>query len=125
MALAMLWCGALVWFVQSMPSKSVPASVTTEAIIVLTGGQGRVEHGLEMLAEGAAPVLFISGVGQHVTLMQMLAAHTTREVQEKILTLQPEIIFDYLADTTQSNADQASEFVQKRRIRSIRLITAH
>jgi uncharacterized SAM-binding protein YcdF (DUF218 family) len=125
MAAALVWCGALVWFVHSMPTESAPASVRTDAIIVLTGGQGRVEHGLDMLAANAAPVLFISGVGPHVTRLQMLNQHASLPTREAILARQPEILFDYVAETTKTNAQQAAEFVHQRGIRSIRLVTAN
>jgi uncharacterized SAM-binding protein YcdF (DUF218 family) len=124
---AITWSAALVWFVQAMPQHSAAASIKTDAIIVLTGGSGRVERGLAMLADQAAPVLLISGVGQHVTLHQMLAAHTNQSVRQQILTREPasEIVLDYVAATTQSNAQLASEFVQQRQVKSVRLITAH
>lgn len=99
--------------------------VKTDAIIVLTGGADRVERGLEMLAASAAPVLFISGVGPHVTKAQMLAAHASPEAQRGIAQHGPEIVFDYEAATTQSNAQQALVFVEARHIGSIRLVTAH
>lgn len=124
MVAAMLWSAALVWFVHRMPNETVPVSVQTDAIIVLTGGQGRVEHGLDMVAGGAAPVLFISGVGPRVTMMEMLDAHARPETRAQILMRQPEIVFDYLAESTRSNADQAGEFIRRREIHSIRLITA-
>ena len=80
-----------------------------------------------MLAAGAAPVLLISGAGQHVTLPQMLAAHATREVQQQIITRDPsaQIVLDYMADSTQSNAQLAAHFISERHIHSVRLITAH
>ncbi|MFM9889729.1 MAG: YdcF family protein [Rickettsiales bacterium] len=121
----LFWLGSFVWFMQSLPRESVSASVKTDAIIVLTGGADRVEHGLEMLAEGAAPVLFISGVGAHVTKAQMLAAHASASAKQRLDQVQPEIVFDYEAATTQSNAEQALAFVRQRNIHSIRLITAH
>ncbi len=126
-AAAIIWSMALLWFVQTMPQESTPPSVKTDAIIVLTGGNGRVERGLAMLAAEAAPVLLISGAGQHVTLPQMLAAHATREVQQQIITRDPSahIVLDYMADTTQSNAQLAANFIQARHIHSVRLITAH
>ena len=126
-AAAIIWSMALLWFVQTMPQDATPASVKTDAIIVLTGGNGRVERGLAMLAADAAPVLLISGVGQHVTLPQMLAAHATRGVQQQIISRDPaaHIVLDYMAETTQSNAEMATRFITERHIHSIRLITAH
>lgn len=124
MLAAILWSGALAWFVNVMPSASLPASRTTEALVVLTGGKARVEHGLEMLAAGAAPVLFISGVGEHVTEEQLLSEHADAKLREKIYANDREIVLDHVAHSTVSNADQAAEFLRERNIKSIRLITA-
>lgn len=116
--------GAFVWFVQAMPSKPATSLAKTEAIIVLTGGNGRVERGLAALAEGDAPVLFISGVGEHVTRNQLVIAHAPRAIRQRIAENDAEIVLDYVASTTRSNADQATEFVRDRGLHSIRLVTA-
>lgn len=124
MLTAFIWSSALVWFLHRMPTQSAPASATTDAIVVLTGGQGRVERGLDMLAQGAAPVLLISGVGQHVTIDIILNEHTSHELRSGIESRGGEIVLDHVARSTVSNADQSAAFIQTRRIRSIRLITA-
>ncbi len=120
----MLCIAAFALFVAMLPSAQTPEE-TTDAIIVLTGGNSRVEQGLIALAEGKAPVLFISGVGSNVTLQEMIAAHSTREVQAEISRRKPRIVLDHLANSTQSNAAEAAAFVAKYNIRSIRLVTAH
>jgi uncharacterized SAM-binding protein YcdF (DUF218 family) len=116
--------GAFVWFVLQIPAAPLEEPVKADAIIVLTGGNGRVEQGLVALASGDAPVLFISGVGERVTRWQMVVAHSTPEVRERIAERDGEIVLDYIASTTRSNADQAAEFVHTRNIHSIRLVTA-
>ena len=40
-----------------------PGGAAADGIVVLTGGAGRIELGLRLLAEGRAPVLLISGAG--------------------------------------------------------------
>lgn len=120
----LLGAGAFAWFIQTLPT-SRPGDVRTEAIIVLTGGNGRVEQGLIALARGDAPVLFISGAGHRVTRAEMIAAHAPPAIRTEIAERNPEIVLDYVASTTRSNADQAAEFVAERGIRSIRLITAY
>ena len=116
--------GAFVWFVQTIPSAPNTAIAQTDAIIVLTGGNGRVERGLIALADGDAPVLFVSGVGEHVTRRQLLVAHASPKTRARITEEDSEIVLDYVASTTRSNADQAAEFVRERNLQSIRLITA-
>lgn len=121
---AILWSAALVWFIQTLPSSGTPYTVTTDAIVALTGGNGRVEHGLEALAEGAAPVLLVSGVGRHVTLPQLLLAHAKPETRARIRARDGEIVLDYIASSTNSNASETAAFVTERKVTSIRLVTA-
>ncbi len=122
---AALWCAAFFVFLASMYLPAEDPETRTDALIVLTGGNARVEHGFTLLAQQSAPVLFISGVGENVTLAEMLVAHTPPDMRKKILQLSSEIVFDYDASTTQTNASEAAAFVRKRHYTSIRLITAH
>jgi uncharacterized SAM-binding protein YcdF (DUF218 family) len=122
---ALTWSVALAWFVNAMPSNPLPSGVRSEALVVLTGGQGRVEHGFEMLAANAAPLLFISGVGEHVTQEEMLIEHADAEVKQQIEAQGSEIVLDHIARSTVSNADQSATFLKAREIKTIRLITAN
>ena len=124
MLAAILWSGCFVWFIRNLPDVPATNDAHTDAIIVLTGGNGRVERGLEVLSSGAAPRILITGVGQHVTLWQLLRAHATPLTRSKIDELQPEIVLDYAADSTQTNAEQGANFVLERELESIRLVTA-
>ena len=123
--LALLWSGCFVWFIHTLPDTPTTARMHTDAIIVLTGGNGRVEHGLELVALGVSPRLFISGVGTHVTLPQLLRAHTTPQLRAQIDALRPEIVLDYIAESTQTNALQAANFAREQHLNTIRLITAN
>lgn len=125
MLAALLWSSALVWFVQTMPRAQVDPSIQTDAIVVLTGGADRVERGFSMLAAGAAPVLLISGVGEKVTLADMLRQHASPAAREAMAEHVPEVVLDYVANSTQTNADQTAAFARARHIASLRLITAH
>lgn len=125
MLLVMLWAMSLAWFVYSMPNQSASPSAKSEAIVVLTGGQGRVEHGVAMLAQGAAPVLFISGVGEHVTVEQLLLEHTDEKTRNQLMHADVDIVLDHVAQSTVSNADQTASFLRNRGITSIRLVTAN
>jgi len=51
-----------------VPSQNISAS----AIVVVTGGQGRIATALALLESGRAPQMFISGVGQNVTLRDLV-----------------------------------------------------
>jgi uncharacterized SAM-binding protein YcdF (DUF218 family) len=120
-----VWSAALAWFVHTMPAQNDVADTKVGALVVLTGGEDRVEYGLTMLADGMAPVLFISGVGAKATEEEMLSSHATASVRERIYEAGAEIVLDHVAKSTVSNADQAAHFLRKRGITSIRLITAN
>lgn len=119
------WALGLAVFVHGLPMRATPSSVRTDAIIVLTGGNARVERGFAMLAQGAAPVLLISGVGKDVTLQEMLHEHANETIRENIRARGASIVLDHVALTTQTNAREAAQFVRERDFHSIRLITAH
>ncbi len=90
----------------------------TDAIVVLTGGSGRLERGFDLLERGMAPRMLISGVARTVRPSELAAAY---RVDERLLdccvTLGRES-FD-----TRSNADEVKRWSQRRRVRSIRLVT--
>jgi uncharacterized SAM-binding protein YcdF (DUF218 family) len=120
----MLWIAGFFLFV-GLVSSPTRATKNADAIVVLTGGKGRVEHGFKALAAGHAPVLFISGVGKDVTLPEMIAAHTNGETRAAIAARRPRILLDYRANSTRTNAEETALFAAKYRVHSIRLVTAH
>ena len=61
-ALLLLWLGGFVWFLRGA-ERAVPLPAHADGIVVLTGGAGRVELALRLLAEGRARVALVSGVG--------------------------------------------------------------
>ena len=122
---ALVWAAAFAVYLLRMESPATPASIHADALVVLTGGNARVERGFELLAQGSSPVLFISGVGQKVTVNEMLALHTTPAIKSQILARGGEIVFDYQASTTQTNAEQAAAFIRAHHYHTVRLITAH
>ena len=125
LAVPLLMAGAFGVFLLSMQMPPSGPDEHTDALVVLTGGSARVERGFALLAENAAPVLFISGVGPNVTQAEMLTAHTNRATREAILARDAEIVFDYEAQTTRTNASEAADFVRERGYKNIRLITGH
>jgi uncharacterized SAM-binding protein YcdF (DUF218 family) len=125
LAFLILWLGAFGIYLGSMSLPAAKPQQKVDALIVLTGGNARVERGFELLAAGDADVLFISGVGKDVTLAEMLQAHTKPAIRQMILQNQPDIVFDYHASSTRTNATEAATFVKERGYHSVRLITGH
>ena len=62
--LILLWIAGLIRFADSIPKLIEKPTRHTDAIIVLTGGSGRLEEGLNLLEQNMANRLFVSGVYQ-------------------------------------------------------------
>ena len=125
LSIAVLWLCAFAVFLLQMQLPASEPQERADALIVLTGGKQRLERGFELLAKGDAPVLFISGVGEKVTLDEMLQAHATPAIRDAIAKSRAEIVLDHAASSTQTNAEQTAAFVRQRNYLTIRLITGH
>lgn len=121
----LLWGAAFAMYLLRIQAPAASPGVPTDVLVVLTGSSGRVERGFELLADGAAPLLFISGVGSNVTMEEMLSLHATPAVIQKIKARGAKIVLDYQASTTQTNAVESAEFIRARGYHTIRLITGH
>ncbi len=91
-----------------------PASA--DAIVVWTGGESRIQQGLELLQQQKAPRLFISGVNKSVQ-PQMFLGDISDEMRAKIN-------LGYLATTTEQNADETADWIYKNGIKSVLLVTS-
>ena len=123
--LAIVYCGALAWFVMTIPAAAPTITEKADALVVLTGGYARIEHGLELFADDEAPVLYISGVDDKVTKRELIKDYATTELQKRVDAAPGEIVIDQIARSTVSNAEQTAAFVKARHFTSIRLITAN
>ena len=118
--LAFVWVGGLVWFAATMPSKVADTRTHTDAIVVLTGGSGRLEEGLRLLKKGYAPVLFISGVNPKVTRRDL-----KRLLGPAGPALGKRILIGYRAEHTRGNAIETAMWANAQQVRSLRLVTAN
>ncbi|MBL6928575.1 MAG: YdcF family protein [Rhodospirillales bacterium] len=112
------WGAGLVWFANQIPDTVADPLTPTDAIVVLTGGQGRLETGLNLLSSDKAGKLFVSGVYRGIdvkTLLRMFR-HTGADMEERVR------IGD--ATNTAGNAAETSDWIRRHDIRSIRLVTA-
>ena len=62
--LLILWSIGLVWFAAQTSNNNLDQKTQTDAIIVLTGGSGRLSTGLELLNLGLSKQLFVTGVAE-------------------------------------------------------------
>ena len=91
----------------------------TEAIIVLTGGPGRLERGFELMREGEAKRMLVAGADPSVTradLQRRLGPGSAR-ILRCCVDLGSESV------DTRSNAEEAERWLARRDFHSIRLVT--
>lgn len=119
LAIILIWFGGLIWFAAQVPSGGEPSQSKTDAIVVLTGGSGRLGTGLQLLEKGLAKQIFVSGVARNVDVSALL-----RVAQRKPDELACCISVGYQADDTAGNAEETAIWVSKKGIQSIRLVTA-
>jgi uncharacterized SAM-binding protein YcdF (DUF218 family) len=95
-------------------------SERTEAVIVLTGGKGRLERGMDILKKGYAKRMLLSGADPSVT-RQDLAERLGRG---SLQTLRCCVDLGSEAVDTRSNAEEARRWMDKRGYTSARLVTS-
>ena len=90
-----------------------------DAIVVITGGKGRIEHAARLLAEGKAKRLLIAGADPSVRKADLVELHGGKQK-----------LFDCCVDLgsesvdTRSNAEEARRWLERRRYKSLRLVTS-
>jgi uncharacterized SAM-binding protein YcdF (DUF218 family) len=90
----------------------------TDAIIVLTGGPGRMERGLEMLRQGRAEQLLVSGVNRAVRPSELAAQYP-----DYAGLFDQRVVLGRESFDTRSNADEVARWIERRRFHSLRLVT--
>lgn len=118
--LFILWALGWMWFATTIAlAKPDQPNIKTDAIIVLTGGNGRINAGLDLLATGAAPKLFISGVNKDVRDSDIF-----RSWKNPVSPQPCCISLGYDAIDTVGNAAETKAWVAEHDIKSIRLVTS-
>lgn len=115
----LIWAAGLYLFAAKIPEPGSLSAEKTDAIVVLTGGAGRVSEGLSLLAAGNAGKLFVSGVYRGVDVQALL-----KLAQRAPGDLECCIALGYVADSTRGNAAETVEWMKQEGFRSIRLVTA-
>ena len=116
-ALFSLWAIGFVVYAVTLPR---PAGLEeTDAIVVATGGQGRIDRGLVVLRAGAAKELLVTGVDPHVTPAEFAAEYGVEpRLMECCVTL------GKAAENTKGNAAETAEWMGRNKFKSLRLVTA-
>ena len=116
-ALAALWCGGFLWFVDEVPQRVEDDTTHTDAIVVLTGGRDRLTTGLDLLEAGLSQRLFISGVYKGVDLAEII------QLGRGHARLKEAVVLGYAADDTVGNAIETADWATEQNLHSLRLVT--
>jgi len=112
-----LWACGFLWFAMALPQ---PADAQkTDAIVVPTGGGGRIQRGLELLGQGQARQMLVSGVDEEVRPNEFAV-----EYRVPAQTMACCVTLGFAALDTRGNARETSEWVAQRKVRSLRLVTS-
>jgi uncharacterized SAM-binding protein YcdF (DUF218 family) len=113
------WVAGLVWFAANLPTSVADPAQRTDAIVVLTGGTGRLRQGFELLARDRAQELFVSGVGRGVKVSELLLIDRIAPPELACC-----VVLGYTADDTHGNALETAAWMRLQGFTSLRLVTA-
>ena len=109
-------------FVLTLPQATIGTIQYTDGIVVVTGGQQRLDDGLELLTAGKAERMLISGVGEGVNRAVLIQELGLDDREASALFCCVEL--DFTADNTRGNAAATKEWASAHGMRSVRLVTA-
>ena len=121
LAVASLIAG-LQHFILTLPQAPRGTLQFTDGIVVMTGGQQRLDDGLRLLTAGKAEQLLISGVGEGVNRAVLVQELGLDDSQAELLFCCVEL--DFEAGNTRGNAVAARAWALSHEMRSLRLVTA-
>ncbi|MFV0623638.1 YdcF family protein [Sphingomonas sp. ac-8] len=112
------WVLGFALFTVSLPSPA-PDALVTDAVVVPTGGPGRIDRGLTLLRSGKAKRMLVTGVDPDVRPGELAAAY---KVPAEVIACCVDL--GHEAVDTRSNADETAEWVQTHGYRTVRLVTS-
>ena len=112
----LVWLFGFVWFAIALPQPVDGGR--TDGVIVVTGGAGRIDRGIDALRKGWAGKMLVAGVDREVRPREFQAQYkVSGALMECCITLGFESV------DTRSNAQEAAQWVAGNKVRSIRLVT--
>ena len=99
-------------------AKPAPAGDVTQAIVVITGGSGRIEHGAALLRAAAAQRMLIAGADPAVTKGDLAGRVGSRKLLACCIDVGTESV------DTRSNADEAKRWLDRHHFTRLRLVTS-
>jgi uncharacterized SAM-binding protein YcdF (DUF218 family) len=113
------WTAGFLWFAKTTRRLDPPPPPHTDGIVALTGGAGRVELALRLLADNQADKLLLSGIGGKTEL-----ATLGRLAGVDTVPLVTRITMGRYAASTRGNGVEAAAWAQQNHITSLIVVTA-
>jgi len=114
--IVLLYATAFLWFAVTLPGPLGHAR--TDAVLVPTGGAGRIARGLEVLRDGDAKRMFVSGVDPEVKPREFAKEFSVRPAEMTCC-----VTLGFLAVDTRTNAGEAAQWMTSNDVRTVRLVT--
>ena len=100
--------------------KPAPADAgRTDGIVVITGGKGRIEHGIKALGDGRAKRMLIAGADPAVTKNDLV-----RRLGGQGRLFRCCVDLGSESVDTRSNAEETRRWLERKQFRSVRLVTS-
>lgn len=112
----LLWAFGFIWFAVALPQPA--AAIKSDAIVVPTGGSGRIQRALGLLDHGIAPKVFVSGVDKEVKFHEFAIEY---RVDSARMACCVTLGFDSV--DTRSNAVEIEGWRRTQGLHSLRLVT--
>tara|TARA_B100000989_G_scaffold217840_1_gene166018 strand:- start:956 stop:1570 length:615 start_codon:yes stop_codon:yes gene_type:complete len=121
--LGAIFISGLQYFVLNLPSYVAPPTRHSDGIVVITGGQQRLDAGLTLLATGTASKLLISGVGNGLSKVILANDLQLDQTQRDLLVCCAEL--EFAARDTRGNARAARQWAETNKLQSLYLVTSN
>ena len=115
--LVLVWALGFVWFAAALPQPA--GEEHSDAIVVPTGSGGRITRGLDMLANGTADAMLVTGVDPRVKPGEFQAEYNVSDAMMDCC-----ITLGFAALDTRGNALETAQWIEEHGHGSLRLVTA-
>lgn len=112
----LLYAFGFLWFAAALPQPADGGR--TDAIVVPTGGPGRIARGLEVLEAGNAEAMLVTGVDPEVRAGEFAQQHRV-----PARTMECCVTLGFAAVDTRGNAAETAAWMRKHGYASLRLVT--
>ena len=116
-AVLLAWALGFIGFAVALPQPADERQ--TDGVVVLTGGKGRIDRGLEALRQGWAPKLLVSGVDRDVKPHEFAVEYRIGSLQMACC-----VTLGFAATDTATNARETADWIEGQKLKSVRVVTS-